>query len=104
MTTTATPDPTPACDLWSAEFGDTLTGFEEKFIVDAFGRSIDALGAEGGLYGIRALVFAHRVRNGDKTRAAKQYALDLTRAEVAGYFAGIGSPPDGESPDTEGKD
>jgi hypothetical protein len=101
MTTSPSSD-APVVDLYSAEFGDSLTGFEEKFIAEAFGDSIDGLGT-AGMIGVRALVFAHRMREGDKSRAAKDYALGLTRGKVASYFLGLGNRPDGDTPATEGK-
>jgi hypothetical protein len=102
MTTSTTPALEPVVDAYSAEFGDGVNGFEEKFIAEAFGKSLDTLGAEGDLMAIRALVFVHRLREGDKNRAAKDYALNLTRREVAAYFLGLGERPDGEAGD-EGK-
>lgn len=92
----------PVVDLYSGEFGDTLNGFDEVAIVGAFGKSLDQLGQEGGMMGVRSLVFAHRRREGDKDRDAKKYAMDLPRAEVAAYFAGLGNRPD-ETDDAEGK-
>lgn len=92
----------PTVDQWSGEFGDSLTGHEEILIRKGFGQTIDQLGAEGGMTGLRALIFAHKLRGGMKTRDAKDYALGLTRAEVAAYFAGIGNRPDGD--DSEGEE
>lgn len=89
-------------DLYSAEFGDDLTGYEEKEIVKAFGRSIDQLG-EAGYEGIRALIFAHRMREGDTAKVAKDAAMKLKRHEVIDYFEGLGNRPV-ESDETEGKE
>lgn len=101
--TTAKPAPAHVVDLYSAEFGDSLDGFEEQAIGKAFGASIDDLGAQGGMIGVRALVFAHRRREGDKDREAKDYALTLTRGEVTAYFAGLGNRPMPDE-EEEGKD
>lgn len=103
--TTKTPPakPAPIVDLYSGEFGDTLTGFDEVAIGKAFGANLDTLAAQGGLTGVRALIFVHRRREGDDDKTAKAFAMDSTRAEVAAYFAGLGMPPM-ESDEDEGKD
>lgn len=109
MTTTEAEKPaetrkTPAVvDMFSGEFGDTLTGFDEVAVGKAFGANLDALAARGGLEAVRALVFVHRRREGDDDKAAKKYAQEATRREVADYFAGLGMPPL-EGAEAEGKD
>lgn len=105
MTTTRKPPAPPAhvVDLYSGEFGDTLTGFDEVAIGKAFGLHLDGLAAQGGLVGVRALMFVHRRREGDDDKAAKAFAMDATRSEVANYFAGLGMP-EVESDEDEGKD
>lgn len=90
-------------DMWSGEYGDTLTGFDEVAIGKAFGANLDALAARGGLDAVRALVFTHRRREGDDDKAAKKFALEATRREVADYFAGLGMPTM-PRPEAEGKD
>ena len=100
---TTTTTPAPVVDMFSAEFGDTLTGFDEVAIAGAFGKTLDAMGEDGGMMGVRALVFVHRRREGDKDGAAKKFAMDLPRGEVAAYFAGLGPRPD-EGDEAEGKD
>lgn len=102
-TTKTKAKPAPVVDLYSGEFGDTLTGFDEVAIGKAFGATLDELAARGGLAGVRALIFVHRRREGDDDKAAKVYAMDATRSEVAAYFAGLGMP-DVESDEDEGKD
>lgn len=108
MTTTTTrtkakAKPAPVVDMFSGEFGDTLTGFDEVAIAKAYGANLDVLAAQGGLAGVRALIFVHRRREGDDDKAAKVFAMDATRAEVASYFAGLGMP-EVESDEDEGKD
>ena len=108
MTTARTRKATPAepehvVDLWSGQYGDSLTGFDEVAIAKAFGANLDTLAAKGGLEAVRALIFVHRRREGDNDKVAKAFALEATRREVADYFAGLGMPPV-EGPDHEGKD
>lgn len=79
-------------DMWSGQYGDSLTGFDELAITKAFGANLDDLAASGGLASVRALVFVHRRREGDSDKEAKAYALEATRREVADYFAGLGMP------------
>lgn len=111
MTTAKTPidpaDPhrqSPATvEQWSGEFGDSLKGKEEAALAQAFGGNLDALAARGVIDTVRALVFCHRMREGDDAKAAKAFALDLTRRQAADYFLGLGMPPV-EGAEAEGKD
>ena len=66
MTTARTRKATPAepehvVDLWSGQYGDSLTGFDEVAIAKAFGANLDTLAAKGGLEAVRALIFVHRL-------------------------------------------
>jgi hypothetical protein len=91
----------------TAEYGDGLTGFEEIAITSAFGAPIAQLGDRDPMLGIRALIFCHRRREGEKDKPAKDYAMGLTRLEASRYFEHIGAAPDldPDDPDTpEGKD
>jgi hypothetical protein len=89
--------------MYSGEFGDTLTGFDEVAIGKAFGANLDALAARGGLDAVRALVFTHRRREGDDDKTAKKFAQEATRRQVADYFTGLGMPAL-EGAEAEGKD
>lgn len=93
----------PTVDLWTGQFGDSLTGDEEEKLAKAFG-TLDHLSTVGIVPVVRGLVFCHRLREGDDPKAAKRHALDLTRRQAIDYFAGLGMPPVESDDDDEGKD
>jgi hypothetical protein len=101
-------EPTWTVEGSSADFGDSLRGKEEQEIALQFGRPLQTLGDVDPSMGLRALVFVHRLREGDKTRQAYEAAMDLTRVEVMTYFQYVGPNPeevDDEDPVTDqGKD
>lgn len=90
-------------DMWSGEFGDTLTGDEEVDLGKAFGTNLDGLSTRGVIDIVRGLIFVHRMREGDDAKTAKKHALALTRREAADYFTGLGVPTL-EGAEAEGKD
>ena len=86
MTDTAIP--TPTCELTGDEMFDSLTGFEEIAIAQAFRRTVGDLAQNDPLQLSRALVFAHmhRGRVGNDVELFKQVQNMGTKA-VREYFA-----------------
>jgi hypothetical protein len=78
----------------SADYGDTLTGFEEIAVAKHFGRPLQDLGNHDGMMALRALVMTHKARAGVKAREAYDAAMALTRAETVAYFERVAPPDD----------
>lgn len=89
-------------ELTAQETYDSLTGFEEIAIRKHFGMAVNEL--DKFTIG-RALVFAHKRRDGLKDPEAYEAALAMTRSEVQEFFPAEADEPMPEDPETEqGKD
>lgn len=106
MTTTPTPDPAEhVADISGNDFYDSLTGEEEKNITAAYQRTAETLYTTDPHTFARAMVYAHRMRQGDKGSEAFKYASGLTKREVRLYFPKDPPEPIPDQPVTEpGKD
>lgn len=76
-------------------FTETLTGFDEIAIEKHMGIDVYMEAEHKPIKAIRALVFVHRTRAGDKPNDARKHALDLPFREVNDYFT------DGEADDSD---
>lgn len=83
----------------SDEILDSLTGHEETWIADQFGRSIGELIPQPGMYR-RALIFVVKRREGVNEDDARNAAMDLRLKDVLEFFAEVGS----EAEQASGKD
>lgn len=77
----------PHTDITADEMMESLTGFDEIFIRKHFERPIDVLGGADRLQFLRALIFTHYRREGEKEVSAYKAAQGLTLVEIKGYFA-----------------
>lgn len=76
-----------AAKLTASDVMDTLTGFDEIAIEQAFGEDVSRLAhVSVGKFG-RALAFVLARRGGMKDAEAKKHVLGLTRREVEDMFA-----------------
>lgn len=94
----------PTCDLTADDMFDSLTGFDEIAVRQAFGGvNVYALSKTDPLQLARCLVFVDQRRRDLKDREAFKAAQGFTLAEVYDYFADDEVDP--EDPDTDqGKD
>lgn len=84
------------------DMADSLTGFEEIAISEAFGAELFDLSS---MRMVRALVFVHHLRQGLKHADAKRTTLGLTVKQVGEMFPDDEEEPMPEEPITEsGKD
>lgn len=77
------------------EIANSLTGFEEIAIKQAFGVSLDQLDA---MQVTRSLVFTLRSRGGESSRDAYLAAMQMPQSEVETYFATDDQPDDDRDP------
>lgn len=83
--------------MTSADFLDTLTGFDELAIAKAFGKPLEEL--TGPSMGGRALVFVLKRRDGGmKDAEAHKYAMGLAMKAIDEHFL---PNPDDELPGSE---
>lgn len=84
---------------------DSLTGFEELAIIQAFDRDINTLVQTSSTFAARALIFTELTRQGQPAKDAKKSALALKISELDDYFADDEDEPFAEEPATDaGKD
>lgn len=75
------------CPVPPSEVVQSLTGFEELGIEKEFdGLSLAALKERDSIRFLRALVFVHRRREGDRSGEAYQHAMNLALRDVIAYF------------------
>lgn len=87
------------------EFVESLTGFEEIGIEEAFGQGIVQLLETKATMAARALIFVDRKRSGLKAQEARKAALEMRLGDVQDYFVDEQPEVDEENPVTaEGKD
>lgn len=90
----------PVSKISLDELTDSLTGYDELAVEQAFGADIYDLGS---IRQIRAGIFCHRRRQGDKHDEAKKFAMGLTVRAVLDYFPDPEAEPvmPGVGPETE---
>lgn len=88
-------------DMTADEMFESMTGYDEKAVTEAFGAPIATLARNDELQMVRALVFVDKRRQGVKGRHALEAAQALTIAEVDNYFAKDADPmPDDPTTDS----
>lgn len=98
MTTPTKPKP----ELTSTDVLESLTGFDELAIAQAFGKPLEELINTTSMFG-RALVFALKRREGMKDPEARKHVMELRIGEIDAHFK-PDPENDGELPGSEGKD
>jgi hypothetical protein len=84
------------------EVADSLTGYEERLIVQRFGAELEDLAGQAGSGMVRALIFICEKRKSDDPdvaaadRAAFKRAMSLTRKELDDQFS---RPPQDDDED-----
>lgn len=98
-------NPTPARpEVSLEEFLDSLTGYDEIAITQAFGRVFAVL-CEDPTMLARAAIFVHQRRGGQTDAQAKATALTMPMREVNGFFPDAEEEIDPTAPETpEGED
>ena len=99
---------TPQTDLTASEVAQSINGFDEIAIVNAFGfdpADLDQDKTSDQFRLLRSLVFIDRRRKGDKHREALDYALGVLRTDLPKYFAPEPEDDHPHDPDSDaGKD
>lgn len=78
------------------EILDSLTGHEETWIAEQFGRSVGELIPQPGMYR-RALIFVTKRREGVNEDDARNAAMDMRLKDVLEFFPEAGSEAEQES-------
>lgn len=78
------------------EILDSLTGHEEMWIAEQFGRSVGELIPQPGMYR-RALIFVVKRREGVNEDDARNAAMDMRLKDVLEFFPEVGSEAEQES-------
>lgn len=87
------------------EMFESLTGFEEIAIGNAFGGEVSDLAQTKPTMFLRALVFVHQTRQGVSAKEAKATALGMTLKSAQAHFVADEVEPMPEEPISEsGKD
>lgn len=94
--TTSTPPAPPseepaarkhAVDVTEDDFFNSLNGYDEDAIENAFGQVITKLLQKSGSAYLRGLIYIERQRAGLKAAEAKKFAQGLRYSELRDYFA-----------------
>lgn len=92
-------------DVTADEMFESLNGFDEIAIANAFGAEVTELAEKRPIGFVRALVFVDLRRKGSKDAEARSKALTMTVKEIETYFPEDEEEPMPDDPITEsGKD
>lgn len=93
----------PQTDLTTDEVLDSLTGHEELWIADQFGKPVSGFILDPGMYR-RILMFIVKRREGVNENDARKAVMDMQLKDVLEFFATEGSEDAVESGKDESQD